>query len=156
MRKEFKMTLAHHLNVLKPQLIPAVLICLAILFRLPNIGVVLITFAIICLPALFLHIEYCIRNQGMWILYEDSKLHVFRKDQTEMHISRDQISRIELVSRRQDYSMLSGYFFYKIFLVNGEIIYATSLLNDDRSMLRNVFAGIPFKEKKRFICTTLF
>lgn len=65
-----------------------------------------------------------------------------------MHISRDQISLIELVIRRKDYTLLSGYFFHKILLVNGEIIYVTSLLNDDPFLLRNVFAGIPFKEKR--------
>lgn len=115
------------------------------------------------LPAMFLHIEYYLRNKNEEYELCHDKI-IRRKDNIEDIYNKEDINKIEVNVSPNYYrsniyvTAFENYHFAKVYLVSGEILYITSLLTfrgiDKAFSL--YLKEIPFRRIKRIFATTLY
>lgn len=115
------------------------------------------------LPAMFLHIEYYLRNKNEEYELCHDKI-IRRKDNIEDIYNKEDINKIEVNVSPNYYrsniyvTAFENYHFAKVYLVSGEILYITSLLapGDIDKAFSLYLKEIPFRRIKRIFATTLY
>lgn len=115
------------------------------------------------LPALFLHIEYYLKNKNEEYELCNDKI-IRLKDNIKKIYTKEDIKKIEVIVspnyfRSNIYvTAFENYHFAKVYLISGEVIYLTSLLAPggiDKAF--NLYLKeIPYRKIKRIFATTLY
>ena len=115
-----------------------------------------------CLPAIFLHIEYYVRNKGEE--YELKGDHIiYRKEDKEVIYKKEDIKKITVFMTNNRYydrghiDASESYHFARIFLKSGKVLHLTCLLtpNVDKA-LKIYLTEIPYRKERRFFPSTLW
>lgn len=121
------------------------------------VGIFIMTFT---LPALYLHIEYAIRNAGVVIDITPEKVIVKNNNTNKEYKKSDIIKIIVYKSASLDrqgipFSQMEYYHFARLITSSGEEIIITCLMCKNVNEVVNILHGVPNVRKKGF-CTTFW
>ena len=154
-RDELRISLRNHIDALLSSLFFAVLFTAVIVWeRFDRTAIIIfsILYLIDLVPALILHIEYWIQNQGQKVLINENELIIKNKSEERVITTKEirKITMHQTPSHSQDSNMrfmtIGSYYFAHVILRNGEDLILTSLLSPRLKASLRKLKGVYFDE----------
>jgi len=114
---------------------------------------------VLSVPAVYLHIEYFIRNMGLEVEIYPDRIIVKYKNQWEEYFT-NELEKIILYKAanagNMQFTGMEGYHFAKVITKSGRKIIITNLMTTKLEKAVQILNDVPYEREKFFFCSTFF